>query len=543
MEIFLVWLLIISFFVTLYCFFLWKKRKGYKLQARVTILFLILTLAPSVPLTLFSIVLLNQSLDRLVSKELADTLNNTIESTRLLLNARSHQSYEIFMNDDIPSPTKIHLLNQCNVHEVIKIMPVGDEVSWEVLYVKENAQPLTELGIDGDEFKAIVWGELRNSLIPEENEVYFSYYQPVGESQVIAILLPLDEMVYKTINEVNKQLSSYGAIYLFKEGIIQGRLIWGLGVIFIIILAVVSVYVARKLSRGITEPIGELSGGFHKVAEGNLDVIVDVKAKDEVNILISSFNKMVLDLKETQKKLLQSERIAAWRDVARQISHEIKNPLTPIQLSIHRLRKKIQFNREDEPVVNECFRTISEEVESLRKLASEFSEFARLPKPKLKRGDINEVIRSAAALFETNEKDAEIRLNLSEDVPEFYFDAELMKRIFINLITNSLDALENDNDIITIEDSIIREDTGDEQVMIRIIDCGVGMTEDTLRSVYKPYFTTKKEGSGLGLPVIKRIMDEHKGEISIESEPGKGTTVTLLLRPALIEQEIQNETK
>ncbi|RKY85503.1 hypothetical protein DRQ09_07200, partial [candidate division KSB1 bacterium] len=408
-----------------------------------------------------------------------------------------------------------------------------------VLYIDENCKPLENLGIDKEEFNNIIIGELKNSMINEDNKNFFCYYQPVDSLKVVVVIVPVDADVYSTIDEVEKQLSSYGLIYLFKESIIKGKLIWGIGVIFILILAVLSVYVAGKLSKSITEPIGELSSSFSRVADGDLDVYLDVNAKDEVNILISSFNKMVKDLKETQKKLLQSERIAAWREVARQISHEIKNPLTPIRLSIHRLKKKIHYEKEDESTINECFQTISEEVESLKKIASEFSEFARLPEPKFEKANINEVIKSAVALYKTNKKNARFQLELDNNLPEFYFDFDLMKRVIINLITNSIDALKKNNDIIYIKSERLTKGEGEENVAIYVVDYGIGMDKNVIEKIFDPYFTTKKDGTGLGMAVIKRIIDEHSGKITVESEPEKGTKITIILKPHLIKQKLQ----
>ena len=126
-------------------------------------------------------------------------------------------------------------------------------------------------------------------------------------------------------------------------------------------------------------------------------------------------------------------------------------------------------------------------------------------------------------------------------IPEFFFDADLLKRVFINLITNSLDALEMENDVITIENRLMTEESGEKKISVAVRDEGGGMTDEILGKVFEPYFTTKKEGSGLGLPIIKRIIDEHRGEIFITSETGKGTVVTLILKPDLIEEDINKE--
>jgi len=482
---------------------------------------------------MFSIGLLNQSIDRLISRELDETLNRTIDSIRDLYNTMGNQTYTLISSNDISQAAKQKILKDYNVCEVLRIIKSEDRIASETLYIEDDFEVEIEPHLSEEEFANIISGELENTIIREEETTYFSYYKPIDSTQVMSIITPIEDEINQTIQNIEKQFSSYGLIFLIKEGIIRGRLVWGFGVIFVIILVLVSIYVARKLSKSITEPIGELSQSFTKVADGDLDIHLEVNAKDEVNLLIRSFNKMVRELSETQKKLLLSERIAAWRDVARQISHEIKNPLTPIQLSIHRLKKKIHFEKQDELVIEECFQTISEEVESLRNLATEFSEFARLPKPKLQKGGINEIIKSAVVLYETNEKNARFELNLTEDIPDILVDPELMKRVFINLIANSIDALKKNNDVIKIENSAITGDKSEKVVIVSVSDNGEGMTDEVLEKVFDPYFTTKKEGSGLGLPIIKRIMDEHKGTIFIESSPDEGTTIKLVLKAEL----------
>ncbi|MCP4605281.1 MAG: hypothetical protein GY847_32980, partial [Proteobacteria bacterium] len=210
-----------------------------------------------------------------------------------------------------------------------------------------------------------------------------------------------------------------------------------------------------------------------------LDVKVSTDAKDEIEYLLESFNNMVDDLQTTQSKLVQSERIAAWREVARQISHEIKNPLTPIQLSLHRIKKKIDIPERNKSSVDESFETIEEEIESLRSIATEFSEFARMPKPMLSPANINDIITSAAALYEKNKNNTKIELKLADDIPEHPLDPEQMKRVFINLLTNSIDATKENEGLVTITGSYAQADTGGNRIMIEIADNGCGMDEET----------------------------------------------------------------
>ncbi|MFQ6112785.1 MAG: ATP-binding protein [bacterium] len=287
-------------------------------------------------------------------------------------------------------------------------------------------------------------------------------------------------------------------------------------------IAVLSVGVGYYFSRRITSPLIELATGTQQVAAGNWDYRVEVSSKDEVGQLVQAFNNMIGTLKEKQDQVIALEKMAVWREIARILAHEIKNPLTPIQLTVQQMKDKYQG---DDPqyrhLLEECTEIVNDEIESLRTLVREFSEFARMPKLNLASGNLNELIEEVRKLY----KDSEIHLELDPSLPEINFDYEKMRQVLINLIENSLDSIKSKGEgnihIITCQQ--------DKASVLQVTDTGSGISPELKEKIFEPYFSTKKSGVGLGLAIVKRIVEEHGGKISVESIESEGTTFYIKL--------------
>ena len=280
------------------------------------------------------------------------------------------------------------------------------------------------------------------------------------------------------------------------------------------------------LSFSITKPVARLRDAAAEMASGNLDVRIADHTGGEVGELVSAFNHMAEQLQENQKRLLQTERIAAWQEIARHLAHEIKNPLMPIRTSLANLRVCMEKAPEKfAEIFPESSQSILEEVETLRHLADEFSRFARLPAPNLKPNNLNGVVQKCLTLYGADSS-TEIRFEPGE-LPEFSFDSEQISEVIHNLVQNAVDAVEP-NGMIKVSTETVREQNR-QFVRLTVHDNGKGMDEETRRQVFKPYFTTKKKGTGLGLAIVHRIVTEHGGNIYVESGPGKGTQFEVLL--------------
>jgi len=343
----------------------------------------------------------------------------------------------------------------------------------------------------------------------------------IGKKEYTAGIVPL-------MSRRNTQLGAIIATFSDTQSkLIQIKLIRSL---FGVALAgIFAAYIAGYfISKSVTKPIQDLVDGVGVIASGNLDHRIESDAHGEVKFLVDSVNDMTVSLKENRERAISAERIAAWQDVARTMAHEIKNPLWPIQSSIRSLKRAYQSNRDDfEGIFDECTETIVEEVESLRKIVDEFSQFARMPKPQLVECELNEVIKDTLTLYTGHPEKVEISTEF-ENIPKILGDKEQLSRTFINIITNAVQAMP-DGGKLTISTSL---NSQPEFVKAIFADTGIGISPETQEKIFQPYFTTKKSGTGLGMAVAHRVITDHKGTIEVESKENVGTKFTILLPTA-----------
>jgi nitrogen fixation/metabolism regulation signal transduction histidine kinase len=289
----------------------------------------------------------------------------------------------------------------------------------------------------------------------------------------------------------------------------------------------IAIVFAFLIAKSITLPVETLKNAVSGLASGDLRKRAEVSSHDEVEDLVRAFNRMADDLEVNTRRLVEAEKLSAWREVARRLAHEIKNPLSPIKLSIQNLVRVYNGNPSTfEKTLTETSDTILEEVERLKTLADEFSNFARMPKPALSAGDISEVLRGAVALFDRPEIGVKIDLHASDNLPHVMLDRDAISRIFTNLLKNAVEAMQGREGQITVSAGGVKIGDG-RWVQVTVADQGVGMDENSLKQIFNPYFTTKRGGSGLGLAIVQSIVSEHNGRIRIASELGKGTIVTI----------------
>ncbi|MFC1477678.1 ATP-binding protein [candidate division KSB1 bacterium] len=502
-----------------------RSRIGYRFQARLTLLLLLLTLVPSVLLILVSAELINRSFDALVANYLEETLDSSIAAIREQLTRINSQNLDRV--ETFAASGEMRRAGQLeSVYYAFRVRNSRGIVSIDTVYTQTD-EAAGKVKLDGETVAMILEDDLGNILYQED--AIFESYRIQPDSTILVVGMQVDTVTIAAVGNIQQASGAYGLLQIFSEGILDRNTAYAAGIVILLILTLIAVFVASILSKSINNPIRTLVHGFQEVSAGNLNVSVESRAKDEMGFLLKSFNRMVSELKQSQQRLVQSERLAAWRDVARQLSHEIKNPLTPIQLSLHRLRKKVSVPPEHAGAVEESFETIDEEIEALRQIATEFSEFARLPKPQLEPGNINDIVRSAAVLYEKNTMNIPVITDLHDAVPATPVDADQMKRVLINLIKNGIEASENRREPIRITTLFVRTEENEQYIKISVSDSGCGMDDEVLKKIFDPYFTTKKDGTGLGMPIIKRIVEEHGGEIEVFSSVNEGTTVTVIL--------------
>ena len=283
----------------------------------------------------------------------------------------------------------------------------------------------------------------------------------------------------------------------------------------------------------VTRPVQQLAEGAHEVAQGNWSARVEVRGHDEISQLAKSFNQMTEQLVEQRERLVQAERVAAWREVARRLAHELKNPLFPLQTTVENLRKaREQNNGQFDEVFRESTGILITEIENLKAIVGRFSDFAKMPQPELGTVNLNEIVRNVVKLFEgqfsaVGRPAITPELHLEDDLPTIQADTTLLHRALENLVLNAMDAMPAGGVL------MLRTQHTPTEVSLEVSDTGTGLTPEETERLFTPYYTTKQHGTGLGLAIVQAVIADHGGRISIESETGVGTSfhIELPMKP------------
>jgi len=279
----------------------------------------------------------------------------------------------------------------------------------------------------------------------------------------------------------------------------------------------------------VTRPVEQLAHAAQEVAAGNWDARVDVTGGDELGQLADSFNRMTTELLAQKERLVQAERVAAWRELARRLAHELKNPLFPLQLTVENLVRARQQNAgQFDEVFRESSRTLLAELSNLKNIIGRFSEFSQMPRPKLRTVQVNEVVEGVAQLCQAQfgapgREKITCEMQLDARLAPLAADAELLHRAVSNLVLNAIDAMPQGGTL------TLRTRNANGSVAIEVVDSGTGLTPEECERIFTPYYTSKKNGTGLGLAIVQSIVSDHGGRIRVHSEPGRGTTFVVEL--------------
>jgi len=291
----------------------------------------------------------------------------------------------------------------------------------------------------------------------------------------------------------------------------------------------IGLLISLWVSARITRPLEELAAGAREVATGRWDTVIDVRGRDEIGQLASAFNEMTQTLAAQREQLVQTERVAAWRELARRLAHELRNPLFPLQITVENLQKARQLDaKQFLEVFNESTATLKAELANLNTIVGRFSDFSKMPAPQFTRVNVNEALRNAVRLFEpqfnaVGKPPVIPEYFLTEPLPEIDADADLLHRAFQNLVLNALDAMPSGGTL------TMRTTEHDGSVRIEVSDTGKGLTPEECSRLFTPYYTTKVQGTGLGLAIIQSVISDHHGTISVSSDEGRGTTFRIVL--------------
>ena len=282
------------------------------------------------------------------------------------------------------------------------------------------------------------------------------------------------------------------------------------------------VVITGILTTRMSRPVKKLAAAAAQVGQGNWDVRVDVKSKDEVGKLATAFNHMTEELMAQRERLVQSERVAAWRELARRLAHELKNPLFPLQITVENLlRARENSPKEFDEVFRESTATLLAEIANLKTIIGRFSDFSKMPAPQLQAVDLDELVRSVVQLFQgqltrgANKIEPVLQLGRP---PQINGDPVLLRRVIENLVLNAIDAMPKGGKL------TFRTAADGKFAVLDVSDSGTGLTQEECERLFTPYYTTKQHGTGLGLAIAQSVVSDHQGRISVSSRKDQGTT-------------------
>ena len=356
-------------------------------------------------------------------------------------------------------------------------------------------------------------------LYNRERRHYTSTTQVAGENLLIG---------YRTLFNEDNEIAGAVAIPTFVESpVYREQLLEATSSLFVIYLAIFALFIIGTLifSNQLTKPLQIIQGGLNRISRGDMNTRVAVAGKDEIGTLAKAYNEMVEKLEDARKELVEAEREAAWKEMAQQVAHEIKNPLTPMKLNLQHLQQRLEANPENvlelKPMIEKTAENIIEQIESLNKIASDFSKFAKPVQEPFEPVDLYKLLTSISELYIHDENVA-----INTTLPEYNLtingvEGEL-RRVFINLVKNGIEAHSNGKAEIK-----IAAERKNKSIIIQISDSGEGIDIQDRDKIFVPNFSTKSSGTGLGLAISKKIVEAHMGKVTFKSEPGNGTTFTL----------------
>ena len=506
-------------------------KDGLSSNKRYITYFSLFTLIPSILISIFSLFLFSFALEKYFDKKVTTVVNNSyelaksyvqevrnkIEADIVLIAFDTNKSVK-FLNDDnneyirflrtqklIRGVDEIHIIDgdknllYSTEDKNFFIPPVDKALN----LVLEDDRPLKIINAQANISAAIM--RLQSS-----------------ENRFLYVVKFLDKDISNYLSESQEAINFYYTVEERSTGIkISFILIY---IIIVSLLLFISITIAIRFSSRFFRSINNLILASTAIGQGNLNTKVpEIKTDKDMEILNKNFNSMISRLKNQQEKLIINERYEAWGNLARKLAHEIKNPLTPIQLTIDRIKDKYsdQISNEDQSNFKENLKIINNQIKQIENLVNEFSDFARMPKPILKNNDLIKILDENIKLLSEVDKSIKIDLIKSNDQIMFNCDKEQIARVFFNLIKNSIESIQqkvekNGSFKKKISIEIL---SNDHHIKLILEDNGIGFNQDNnIKEILNPYFTTKKQGTGLGLSIVNKIINDHNGELEFYPE-------------------------
>ncbi len=499
--------------------------RGSVANRKYIVSFALFTLIPSLLIAIFSLFIFSFALDKYFDKKITTAVNNSYEIAKNYVDEKRNKieseivliAFDLNKYSDLyksnPDRFQLILNTQRYLRDIDQLHLIDDKgelikSAAESDYKKIEDRAMQMVKNDDRPLKIINTFENKSAAVIRLSDFdnTFLYVLKYFDKNISNYLIKSEEAVnfYYTVENQNLGIRiSFAIIY----------------VALVTLLLFLSITIAIRFSSRFFISINNLITASESIGRGNLDTKVpDLKADIEMERLNKNFNSMIERLKNQQEKLLTNERHEAWENVARKLAHEIKNPLTPIQLTIDNLKTKylpiIEIEKQEKYLNN--LKTILKQIKQIENLVNEFSDFARMPKPLFKKNNLNLIIKENINLVNKFDLSIKIRLlnHLSKDVV-FKFDNEQFNRLFFNLIKNSVESIQEkvEKDSKTSKNIDIEIRQRRDYINVNIYDTGTGFKNKKTKDIIKPYFTTKEKGTGLGLSIVDKIISDHEGSI------------------------------
>jgi two-component system nitrogen regulation sensor histidine kinase NtrY len=522
--------LIIVFKKTSNLYILTKKKKvGSKTSLRYISLFTLFTFIPSFLIALFSLFIFNYGLENFFNKQIIKAVNSSydvaqnyleqnkkiVEADVFLMSVGLNRASSLFYS--APERFKNIARSEKLLRRIDDIYLIDSSANIifsdtsDIINYPEPSEEEINKALEG--VPVLITNNIENktSAMIKLSNLIDTY---------LFISRNVDAEIIKYLNETELAVNFYYTVESKQSGI---KITFAIIYILVVgLLLFISTLIAIAFADRLTKPIINLITASDNISKGVLDSRVpESETDEEFSLLNKNFNNMIQRLKKQQNKLLLAERYSAWESVARKLAHEIKNPLTPIQLSIDRLQDKFYKKiTEGKDEFKSYLSTINRQIKDIENLVNEFSSFARMPSPIFKKIEIEVVIKRAVEFYKMSTEN-QIYLSALKKKKFINADEEQLYRVFINLIKNSEDSIneKKEKNKLFKGKINIEIDENKDYIIISLADNGVGIKDAS--KIMTPYFTTKKEGTGLGLPIVSKIINEHKGEITISNNnPG-----------------------
>ena len=514
--------------------------RGSVANRKYIISFGLFTLIPSLLIAIFSLFIFSFALEKYFDQKITSAVNNSYEIAKNYLDEKRNkiESEIVLIAFDLNKYSKFMKTNPDRFQSLLNTQRILRDI--DQLHLIDNKGNLIQSAsnipyrkIEDKAIKMVLNDDRPLKIINTfENKSAAVIKLANYENTFLYVVKFIDKNISQYLIKSEEAVNFYYTVENQSLGIrISFALIY---ITLVTLLLFLSITIAIRFSSRFFISINNLITASAQIGEGKLDTKVpEVKADKEMELLNKNFNLMIDKLKYQQEKLLTSERHEAWENVARKLAHEIKNPLTPIQLTIDNLSSKYleKVEESNKEKYQQNLQTIQKQIKQIENLVNEFSDFARMPKPLIKENNLYEVINENIILL--SKIDSNIKIKLINHLHNNFlanFDYEQFNRLFFNLIKNSIESIqekaEKDNKIDKNIDIEIRERR--DYIIINILDTGIGFKDKKTKDLIKPYFTTKQKGTGLGLSIVDKIISDHNGSINFLNQ-NNGAKIQIII--------------